>query len=343
VVLLSAEDGLADTIRPRLDAAGADPSKILALATTLDAEGYERMLSIPEDLPLIERGIRRVGAKLVVVDPLMAFLSGEANAHKDSDVRRALAPLAALAERTGAAVLVVRHLNKASGGNALYRGGGSIGIIGAARSALLVAKDPEDENRRVLASLKSNLAQPAPSLAFTLEEAESGAVRVRWRGGTDLDAAKLLATSAGREEGDAFSEATEFLREMLADGAVAARQIQDEAEDAGIKETTLKRAKKAVGVSTYREGVEGKQGGGKWMWEIPRLGLEPQEAGEGLGGQPPSPDPLNHNEGSRGGESRIGKGNSLGGQAPESLGGQSRLGPLNRSPSTVPDEEWGEI
>jgi hypothetical protein len=160
VVLLSAEDGLADTIRPRLDAAGADTSKVLALATVPDEDGHDRLLSIPEDLALIEKGIRRVGARLVVVDPLMAFLSGDTNSHRDQDVRRALAPLAGLAERTGAAVLVVRHLNKAAANNPLYRGGGSIGIIGAARMAFVVGKDPQDESRRVLASTKNNLAKP---------------------------------------------------------------------------------------------------------------------------------------------------------------------------------------
>jgi len=149
VVLLSAEDGLADTIRPRLDAAGGDPSRVLALATVQDAHG-ERLVSIPEDLEIIRLGIERVNAKLMIVDPLMAFLSGDVNSHRDQDVRRALAPLAAVAESTGAAVVVVRHLNKDSGGNVLYRGGGSIGIIGAARCALLVAKHPEDENIRNL-------------------------------------------------------------------------------------------------------------------------------------------------------------------------------------------------
>jgi hypothetical protein len=141
VVLLSAEDGLADTIRPRLDAAGADTSKILSLATVPDKDGHDRLLSIPEDLALIEKGIGRVGARLVVVDPLMAFLSNDTNSHRDQDVRRALAPLASLAERTGASVLVVRHLNKAAANNPLYRGGGSIGIIGAARMAFVVHRE----------------------------------------------------------------------------------------------------------------------------------------------------------------------------------------------------------
>jgi RecA-family ATPase len=136
---------------------------------------------MPEDLDVIRRGIERVDAKLVIVDPLMAFLSGDVDSHRDQDVRRALALLAKLAEETGAAILVVRHLNKTGGGNPLYRGGGSIGIIGAARSALLVAKHPEDERRRVLAPLKSNLAEPAPSSMFMLTQAANGAVRVEWK------------------------------------------------------------------------------------------------------------------------------------------------------------------
>jgi hypothetical protein len=202
-VLLSAEDGLADTIRPRLDAAGADTSRILALATVPDENGHDRLLSIPEDIPLIEKGIRRVGARLVVVDPLMAFLSGETNSHRDQDVRRALAPLAGLAERTGASVLVVRHLNKAAANNPLYRGGGSIGIIGAARMEFVVGKDPQDENRRVVASTKNNLAKPPKSLMFTLEEAEGGSVRANWLGQSEVSAKDLLATSQDQEHAGA--------------------------------------------------------------------------------------------------------------------------------------------
>jgi AAA domain len=199
VVLLNAEDGLADTIRPRLEAAGADLERVLALATIAEEGGHERLLSIPDDIIVIRRGIEQVQAELVVVDPLMAFLSGDVNSHRDQDVRRALAPLAKLAEETGTAVVVVRHLNKGSGDNPLYRGGGSIGIVGAARSALLVAQHPEDEGRRVLASLKSNLAKPAPSLAFMLAEAANGAVKVEWKGETPLDAAALLAAPADDE------------------------------------------------------------------------------------------------------------------------------------------------
>ena len=180
VVLLSAEDGLEDTIRPRLDAAGADTERIVALSMIGVGTRAERLVSLTQDLDAIEAAIRRVGAALVVIDPLMAFLTGKTDSHKDQDIRRALAPLAALAERTGAAVLIVRHLNKSAGGNALYRGGGSIGIIGAARAGLVVAPDPEDPERRILAANKHNLSGAAPSLVFRVEAAPNGAARVAW-------------------------------------------------------------------------------------------------------------------------------------------------------------------
>jgi len=274
VVLLSAEDGLADTIRPRLDAAGADTSRILALATVPDENGHDRLLSIPEDLPLIQKGIRRVGARLVVVDPLMAFLSGETNSHRDQDVRRALAPFAGLAERTGAAVLVIRHLNKAAANNPLYRGGGSIGIIGAARMAFVVGKDSQDENRRVLASTKNNLAMPPQSLMFALEEAENGSVRINWLGNSEVSAKDILATPQDREHADARSEAVEFLNDVLADGPLPAKQVIEEADDAGIAEKTLRRAKKLLNVIVYRESTTGeKRGSGRWLWKLPMVEL----------------------------------------------------------------------
>jgi hypothetical protein len=270
VVICSAEDGLSDTIRPRMDAAGGDPDRVLSLVTVPDGDG-ERLLSIPEDLDVIGHGIERVGAELVIIDPLMAFLSGDVNSHRDQDVRRALAPLAKLAEETGAAVLVVRHLNKASGGNPLYRGGGSIEIIGAARSALLVARHPDDERRRVLAPLKSNLAPPAPSLAFILTAANNGAVRVEWKGQSPLDAAALLSAPADHEERSTLSEAQDFLREVLAAGPVPAAEVQAEAKDAGISTRTLDRARRAIGVESKREGEPGKRGGGTWRWSLPGI------------------------------------------------------------------------
>ena len=240
-MILSAEVGLVDTIRPRFDAAGGDPARAVALSTVPDAEGNERQVAIPDDLHVIEAAIERVGAVLVVIDPLIAFLPGEVNSHRDQDVRRALAPLARLAERTGTAVVVIRHLNKGQGGNVLYRGGGSIGIVGAARSGLLIAKDPEDESRRVLASIKSNLAAAAPSLVFGLSSTESGAVRVDWKGESTLDAAALLSAPTDPEERSVFQEAKDLLREVLSEGSVPAAEVKQEARSADISERTQER------------------------------------------------------------------------------------------------------
>jgi AAA domain-containing protein len=210
----------------------------------------------------------------VIVDPLMAFLSGETNSHRDQDVRRALAPLAGLAERTGASVLVVRHLNKAAANNPLYRGGGSIGIIGAAHMAYVVGKDPQDENRRVLASTKNNLAMPPASLMFGLKEAESGSVRVNWLGQSEVSAKDTLTIPQDQELADARSEAVEFLTDVLADGPLPAKQVIEEADEAGIAEKTLRRAKKLLDVTAYRESAAGeKRGSGRWMWKLPMVEL----------------------------------------------------------------------
>lgn len=184
VVLLTAEDGLGDTVRPRLDAANADATRIVAL--TFVREGTDKRLPTLADLYDIRSAIAVVEARLVVVDPVMAYLPGAVNSYRDQDTRRLLAPLADLAQETGAAIVALRHLNKAPGGNPLYRGGGSIAFIGAARSGLLVAKDPDDENgeRRILAMTKSNLAALPPALAYHIEGDANGVARIAWEGET---------------------------------------------------------------------------------------------------------------------------------------------------------------
>ncbi len=254
IVLLSAEDGLRDTIKPRLDAAGADTERIVALSTVTEAKTGERVISLSKDLAIIERAIERVGAGLVVVDPLTAFLSEKTDSYKDQDVRRALAPLATLAERTKTTILVVRHLNKAAGGNTLYRGGGSIAIIGAARSGLVIAEDPEDSERRILAANKHNLSKAAPSLAFRIGTAPNGTARVSWGGTSTLTAADILKEPADPEQKSALSEAKEFLLQELEDGPVAAEQVEKDARGAQISVRTLKRAKRALGVRSRKQG-----------------------------------------------------------------------------------------
>jgi hypothetical protein len=279
VVILSAEDGLADTIRPRLAAAGADLARIAALTAVTDGDGA-RPPELPLDLDALRQAIEEVQAALVIVDPLVAYLGGATNAWRDQDVRRALAPLAALAEETGAAIVAVRHLNKLPGANPLYRGGGSIGIIGAARVGLLVAPDPEDADRRILAVVKNNLAPLAPALAFRLVAAAPGAVaHVEWLGATAHTAAALLAQPAGDEERGALAEARAFLAALLAAGRQPAREVQAEARRAGISDRTLNRAKAALGITSARGGY-GKDG--VWYWALPAAPAIDCQAGHRL-------------------------------------------------------------
>jgi hypothetical protein len=263
VVLVTAEDGLGDTVRPRLELMGADLSRIVSLQSVRDSDGNLRPPTI-EDIHAIAEAVDTVSAGLIVVDPLMAYLPGKRDSHRDQDVRRSLHILAHLAEEKEVAVLIVRHLNKSGGSQSIYRGGGSIGIIGAARSGLLVAKDPEDENRRVLASVKSNLGPLAPSLRFAVEGV--GEVpRIAWGGESTHGADSLLAASSGGpEERSAMGEARAFLDNLLKGGPVTSKEVYVQAKAAGIAEITLKRAKRIAGITSKPQAF-----GGPVFWALP--------------------------------------------------------------------------
>lgn len=264
VVLLSAEDDPADTLRPRLDSAGADVSRVVMLTGIRTGE-CERMPSLGA-LSSIEQAIARTDARLVIIDPIMAYLPAGTDAHRDQDIRSLLAPLAQLAARTGVAVVIIRHLNKRSGGSPLYRGGGSIGIVGAARCGLLVARDPDDPDgqRRIVAVTKSNLAPEAPALAYRIDGSGT-APRLVWEGTTSHTAAELVAERADEDgQRGALVEARAWLTEMLARGPQAARDVQRAAREAGIAEQTLRRARESV-ARVRRVGSGSSQ---RWMWEL---------------------------------------------------------------------------
>src|SRR5262245_33216857 len=270
VVVLTAEDGLADTVVPRLAAAGADLTRVVALTGVPDRDGTLRPPTIG-DLGALDYAIGKVAAKLVIIDPLMAFLPPGVNPYHDHEIRRALAPLAALAERTGVCIVCVRHLTKSGGANPLYRGGGSIGIIGAARSGLLTAVDPDDPTgtTRILAVTKANLSALAPSLKYRLGVNDAGVVRVEWLGTSPRSAADLLA-AADPSARTARDDAIDFLRAALAKGAGAARDLRREAEDQDITEITLRRARTKLGVQTERTGFGP---GSVVTWRLPAAGV----------------------------------------------------------------------
>lgn len=273
VVIVNAEDGAGDTIRPRLEAAGADLDRCLIL-TTVPADGGDRLPALPDDIDLLRQAAERVQARLIVVDPVMAYFGASINANSDQQVRRAMGPLKELAEETGAAVVLVRHLNKGGGGKAVYRGGGSIGITGAARSVLLVAKHPgavdpdtrRDDGRRVIAVSKSNMKGAPQSLGYRLVDRDETPV-VEWTGPEKLSADDVVNPSDdGGEKRSLLEEAKEFLTEMLADGPVSVNEINEAAGFNGVSTATLKRAKAALGVEAKRQGYGGEGG---WHWWPP--------------------------------------------------------------------------
>lgn len=265
VVLLSAEDGLADTIVPRLLAAGADAARVFAMTGVKAPDDAEQGVTVPDELAAVEAAITRMDAALLVVDPLVAYLPQTTNANKDQDVRRALAPLAAMLERTNCAGVLVRHLNKTQSSDAISRGGGSIGIIGAARFGLLVARDPDNDDARVMASTKCNIGPEPPALRYWLASVPGTDVaRVVWdMAQVHYAAHDLLEIANDEGERTERDEAAAWLADYLAVGPKPADTVFREARKAGHSDKTLRRAKKAIGVRSTKDGFGYS---GQWVW-----------------------------------------------------------------------------
>jgi hypothetical protein len=249
VCIMSAEDGLEDTIQPRLRAAGAD------LARVGFFEGYNRQpLLLPDHIDRIEVRLRDYEARLLVIDPLVAFL---AQARSDQEVRKCLHPLKLLAEQMRCTVLWLRHLSKRGGPKAIYRGSGHVSIIGAARSGLLVGPEPSDPAARVLAHAKSNLAPRQQSLTYRLEKVdEFGCCRLAWGGSSGLTADDLCDVPSRKEIEERESARTrldaavEFLGAALRDGPRAVEELRAEAKVLGLAWATVRRAVKVLGATT---------------------------------------------------------------------------------------------
>jgi putative DNA primase/helicase len=269
VILITYEDDLADTIRPRLDAAGADLDRVHTFYLKETSSSTERYLSLPRDIPELRSVVEEKQARYVIVDPLVAALSAETDSYKDADIRRVLAPLAQLAEDTRAALMGVRHLNKARGGRAIASGGGSIGIAAAARIVLALHPDPDSpEHGRVLAIVKSNLAKMAPSVAFALATQENGCARVAWAG-TSNHSAETLTALRSDENGEttgALREAEEWLAAQLEEGPMTRRDLQKAAQDAGHGWRTVERASERLKTSKQSKGFGRSKAS---VWSLP--------------------------------------------------------------------------
>lgn len=246
VIYQTAEDGLADTVKPRLEAAGADCSKVLVI------DESEEGLSMSDER--IEEALKQTKAKLLILDPIQAYLGSGVDMHRANEIRPVMKRLGDLAEKYECAIVLIGHMNKASGSKSTYRGLGSIDFQATARSVLVVGRLKDDPACRVIAHDKSSLAPEGKSIAFRLDK-DNG---FRWEGYIDVTVEELLS---GEQKVTKMETAKEFLSKILKEGSVPSSDIQEAAEAEGIKKRTLFAAKEQLD-------IKAKKIGGKWYWEL---------------------------------------------------------------------------
>lgn len=247
VIYQTAEDGLADTIKPRLIASSADCSKVLVI------DESEQGLTLSDER--LEKAITVTGSKIVILDPLQAYLGGDVDMHRANEVRPVLSRLASVAERTGSAIILIGHMNKAQGTKSSYRGLGSIDFRAAARSVLLIGRTKENPNLRIVAHDKSSLSPAGKSIAF--EIADGGAVR--WKGFCETTVDELL--SGGTTMQTKTMRAEELMQQLLKEPTPAV-EVYAKAKALGICERTVKAAKSNLGVIATKDGK-------RWVWSLP--------------------------------------------------------------------------
>jgi hypothetical protein len=259
---LTIENPLAESIRPRFDLLGGDPSRFYALAgSVFAANGEEQRSSVTlSDIPILDAAIAETKARLIVVDPIQSYLGQNIDLHRSNETRPVLDGLSKLAEAHGCAVLILRHLSKQSGGKAITRGLGSIDLSGAVRSELLAGQLPDDPEVRALVHIKSNVGRMGPTLGFSID----GEGRFSWTGESQITASELLAAPDGTER-STVERAKEWLTELLKSGSMDQATIRHMAEDEGFKTMTLRRAKDALNIRSRKSGM-----GGGWTWELPQ-------------------------------------------------------------------------
>lgn len=246
VIYQTAEDGLSDTIKPRLLAVNADCSKVLVIDDS--------------DTPLtmrdarLEQAIIETNAKLVVLDPIQGFLGANVDMHRANEIRPIMKHISELAEKYKCAIILIGHMNKCSVGKSAYRGLGSIDFQAAARSVLIVGRIKDEPEIRVVCQTKSSLAPEAKAVAFRLSE-ENG---FEWIGEYDVTADDLLS---GTAKGTKKQAAMDFLEKLLADGQMPQTEIMELAEKKGIAEKTLRNAKEALNVKSKRLNNQ-------WYWNL---------------------------------------------------------------------------
>lgn len=262
VIYQSSEDGLGDTIKPRLVRMQPDFKRIFIID--------EGQAGLTLSDARLENALQEIRPALLVIDPLQAYLGAEVDFHRANEVRPVLAHLGRLAEQYNCAIILTMHMSKASNTKALYRSLGSIDIPAAARSLLVLGNNPENIDQKILAHEKSSLAKRGPSLAFHIDPDNGGVV---WDGESELTADQITGPrKEGRDKPSAsLSEAVEFIEELLqVKGYAELGHLKSTAAAAGISRATLYRAKDELGLKTSTIGFSRKI---TW-WALPEVDLD---------------------------------------------------------------------
>jgi len=258
VIFQTAEDGLGDTIKPRLEQAGADCERVIVIDET------DKALSLLDKR--IETALLQTGAKLLILDPLQAYLGADVDMHRANEIRPVLKRISTIAEQTGCAVVVVGHLNKGTN-KSQYRGLGSIDIQAAARSVITVGRVKGKQYVRAIAQGKNNLAPEGRTIGFELDP-DTG---FKWTGVLEMTIDDLLSGSMP-ERDTTYDRAVDFLKNELAEGRRPAAELFKKAAEQDISEKTLRNAKKSLDVKVTKDGK-------RWFWVMPTAQLQLEDTG----------------------------------------------------------------
>jgi putative DNA primase/helicase len=266
-LIFAAEDAIGDTMRPRLEAAGADTRRVHVVRMVSDGQGRRRTFNLGTDLAMLERLIENHDdIRIVIVDPISAYM-GDLDSHKITVVSPVFSQLSDFAERTGVAVLAIHHPPKDTPRKAIHAFSGSLAFVGGPRMAFVVAEDNENK-RSLLLAVKNNLGPKAAGLGYRIKDTSVDhriiTSVIDWDDEpVSVNASEALRQSDGR--GHKLAAAKEFLNEQLADGPMLKNELVAAAQRQGISLDVLKKAKTELGVIAAKDGFQG-----PWQWRLPR-------------------------------------------------------------------------
>jgi AAA domain-containing protein/DnaB helicase-like protein len=269
VVMLSAEDTIADVIRPRLEAAGADLHKAHVIDAVKGKDGKHRTFDLQEDIAALQKLVKEIGdVAVVIIDPITSYMGTKIDSHRTTDVRAVLEPLSRFAEETGVAVLAISHPPKAATGKAINFATGSLAFVAAARMFFITSEEPETE-RHLLLAVKNNLGAKAKGLGYRMEQriVSKGIVgsHICWDS-MPVNVTADEALQRSNSEGGKTADAQELILDMLSAGTMSWEAIQGAGDKEGISPATMRRARdKLKERGMINKTQIGYQGGWEWM------------------------------------------------------------------------------